>query len=63
MMSSDAVGTLALIVFAIVLAVAVYQLTSARQAGHHRPRINDSPVRRHRSPPEWERTTWGDKDV
>ena len=65
-MSSDAVGTLALIVFAIVLAVAVYQLTSARQAGHRgrplgRPRTKDSHARDRQSP-EWERTTWSDKE-
>ena len=66
MMSSDAVGTLALIVFAIVLAVAVYQLTSARQAGHRgqplRPtRAKDSHAGDRQSP-EWERTTWSDKE-
>ena len=65
-MSSDAVGTLALIVFAIVLAVAVYQLTSARQAGHRGqplrpPRTKDSHARNRQSS-EWERTRWSDKE-
>jgi len=65
-MSSDAVGTLALIVFATVLAVAVYQLTSARRAGHRgrplrRLRTKDSHARDRQSA-EWERTTWSDKE-